>query len=71
MQEKEYTDIIPLLKHLCIVLQPFANTRNIKLDFTGMEQHRKNKEFIINYFNAMREHGQKKEIIEKYILDDH
>lgn len=37
MQEKEYTDIIPLLKHLCIVLQPFANNRNIKLDFTGNE----------------------------------
>ena len=35
-----------------------------------MEQHRKNKEFIINYFNAMREHGPKKEIIEKYILDE-
>ena len=38
MQEKEYTDIIPLLKHLCIVLQPFANNRNIKLDFTGTEK---------------------------------
>lgn len=37
MQEKEYTDIIPVLKHLCIVLQPFANNRNIKLDFTGTE----------------------------------
>ena len=38
MQEKEYTDIIPLLKHLCIVLQPLANNRNIKLDFTGTEK---------------------------------
>ena len=35
-----------------------------------MEQHRKNKEFIINYYNAMREHGAKKEIIEKYISDE-
>lgn len=38
MQKKEYTDIIPLLKHLCIVLQPFANNRNITLDFTGTEK---------------------------------
>lgn len=38
MQQKEYTDIIPLLKHLCIVLQPFADSRNIKLDFTGTEK---------------------------------
>lgn len=38
MQEKEYTDIIPLLKHLCIVLQPFANNRNIKLNFTSTEK---------------------------------
>jgi len=38
MQEKEYTDIIPLLKHLCIVSRPFANNRNIKLDFTGTEK---------------------------------
>jgi AraC-like DNA-binding protein len=38
MPEKEYTDIIPLLKHLCIVLQPFANNRNIKLDFTAAEK---------------------------------
>lgn len=38
MQEKEYTDIIPLLKHLCNVLQPLANNRNIKLNFTGSEK---------------------------------
>lgn len=38
MQEKEYTDIIPLLKHLCIVLHPPANNRNIKLDFTSTEK---------------------------------
>ena len=38
MPEKEYTDIIPLLKHLCIVLQLFANTRNIKLNFTVSEK---------------------------------
>lgn len=38
MQQKEYTDIIPLLKHLCIVLQPFANNRNIKIDFAGIEK---------------------------------
>ena len=38
MQQKEYTDIIPLLKHLCIVLQPFANNRNIKINFSGSEK---------------------------------
>lgn len=38
MPEKEYTDIIPLLKHLCIVLQPFANNRNIKLDLSDTEK---------------------------------
>lgn len=34
-----------------------------------MEQHRKNKEFIINYLNAMRDLGPTKEVLEKYITD--
>jgi AraC-like DNA-binding protein len=37
MQE-EYTDIIPLLLHLCIALQPSANNRNITLYFTHTEK---------------------------------
>lgn len=38
MQQKEFTDIIPLLKHLCIIVQPFARNRNITLDFTCIEK---------------------------------
>ncbi|HNP23983.1 MAG TPA: helix-turn-helix transcriptional regulator [Panacibacter sp.] len=38
MQEKAYADIVPLLNHLCIVLQPVAAARNIKLHFAGGEQ---------------------------------
>jgi len=35
-----------------------------------MEQHRKNKEFIINYFNTLRDLGPTKEVLEKYITDE-
>lgn len=38
MQEKEYTDINPLLNQLCIVLQPFTAARNINLIFTSDEK---------------------------------
>ena len=34
-----------------------------------MEQHRKNKEFIINYLNAMRDLGPTKEVLGKYLTD--
>lgn len=56
MQEKEYTDIIPLLKNLCIVLQPFASTRNIKLTFTGIEKEIKidcSADKLLNGFNKL------------------
>lgn len=35
-----------------------------------MEQYRKNKEFIINYFNAFRESGPTWEMLDKYITDE-
>ena len=38
MPEKEYADIIPLLKNLCLALQPFAGTRHIALRFTPAEE---------------------------------
>ncbi len=38
MQDKEYINIIPLLKHLCFALQPFAGSRNIKLNFITSEK---------------------------------
>ena len=38
MPEKEYTDIIPLLKNLCLALQPFAGTRHITLKFNSTEE---------------------------------
>ncbi|MEO6674563.1 MAG: hypothetical protein ABIN93_14115 [Ginsengibacter sp.] len=38
MPEKEYADLIPILKHLCFALQPSAAGRNIKLDFTTVEK---------------------------------
>ena len=38
MPEKEYADIIPVLKNLCHVLQPFACTRHITLKFTSIEE---------------------------------
>ncbi len=38
MQQKEYTNIIILLKHLCITLQSSADSRNIKIDFTSTEK---------------------------------
>lgn len=56
MQEREYADIIPLLKHLCIVLQPFANIRNIKLDFTATEKEIKidcAADKLLNGFNKL------------------
>ncbi len=34
MPGKENADIIPLLKNLCLALQPFASNRNIALQFT-------------------------------------
>ncbi|MEO8416527.1 MAG: AraC family transcriptional regulator [Ginsengibacter sp.] len=34
MHKKEFADIIPLLKNLCLALQPFAGNRNIALNFT-------------------------------------
>lgn len=37
MQKSKYADIVPLLKHLCVVLQPFASNRHIKLNFTTTE----------------------------------
>ena len=38
MQQKEYADIIHILNHICIALQPFANSRNIKLEFSTSEK---------------------------------
>lgn len=38
MPEKEYADIIPLLKNLCLVLQSFAGNRHITLNFTSVEE---------------------------------
>ena len=38
MPEKEYADIIPLLRNLCLALQPFAGTRHITLDFTSTKE---------------------------------
>lgn len=38
MPEKEYADIIPLLKNLCLALQPFAGTRHITINFTSVEE---------------------------------
>ncbi len=38
MQQKEYADIIPLLKNLCLALQPFAGNRHITLNFTTAEE---------------------------------
>ena len=38
MPEKEYTDIVPVLKNLCLTLQPFAGNRNITLNFTTTEE---------------------------------
>ena len=38
MPEKEYADIIPLLKNLCLALQPFAGNRHITLNFTTEEE---------------------------------
>ncbi len=35
-----------------------------------MEQHRKNKEFIIRYFNAMTEANVSRELLEQYITDE-
>ena len=35
-----------------------------------MEQHRKNKEFIINYFNALSGVAKTRELMEKYITDE-
>lgn|GEM_PF-952942 len=38
MENKEYPDIVPLLKHLCIALQPFVISRHIKLSFSTTER---------------------------------
>ena len=38
MPEKEYADIIPVLKNLCLALQPFAGTRHITVNFTSVEE---------------------------------
>jgi AraC-like DNA-binding protein len=38
MRNKEYPDIIPLLKHLCLSLQPYAATRQISIHFTSRVQ---------------------------------
>lgn len=38
MPEKEYADIIPVLKNLCLVLQPFAGNRHITLKFNSAEE---------------------------------
>jgi predicted ester cyclase len=35
-----------------------------------MEQHRKNKEFIINYYNALSGVAKTRELMEKYIADE-
>ena len=52
MQETEYSNIITLLKHLCTTLQPFADSRNTKLDFTTTE-----KEIKIDYPERELLHG--------------
>jgi AraC-like DNA-binding protein len=38
MPETEYADIIPVLKNLCLTLQPFAGNRHITLNFTTAEE---------------------------------
>jgi AraC-like DNA-binding protein len=38
MDEKEYADIIPLLKSLCLSLQPYAGSRHVTLSFTTEEE---------------------------------
>ncbi len=38
MPENEYADIVPLLKNLCLALQPFAGNRHITLNFTTEEE---------------------------------
>ncbi len=38
MLKNEYTDIIPLLKNLCIALEPFAGSRHIALKFSTEEE---------------------------------
>ena len=38
MPEKEYADIIPVLKNLCLVLQSFAGNRHITLNFNSIEE---------------------------------
>ena len=38
MQQNEYADIIPVLKNLCLTLQPFAGQRHITLNFTTTEE---------------------------------
>ncbi|MEO8822445.1 MAG: AraC family transcriptional regulator [Ginsengibacter sp.] len=38
MPEKEYADIIPVLKNLCLALQPFAGTKHITINFNSVEE---------------------------------
>ena len=38
METKEISDIVAILDYLCASLQPSANLRNIKLDFTSVQQ---------------------------------
>ena len=38
MPEKEYADIIPVLKNLCLVLQSFAGNRHITVNFSSVEE---------------------------------
>ena len=40
MQEKTCTDIIALLKYLSNVLQPFADSRNIKIRFSNSNKNK-------------------------------
>ena len=67
MLPEEYADIISVLKHLCITLQPLANNRNISLNFTLAE-----KEIKINYAEKDLFNGFKKLIcsIIDYMPDD-
>ncbi len=38
MPEKEYADIIPVLKNLCLILQPLVCNRHITINFTSAEE---------------------------------
>src|SRR5258705_12927646 len=38
MPEREYADIVPVLKNLCLALQPFAANRHIALCFSATEE---------------------------------